>query len=93
MADVNKIVMEEIEKQAGDPEQADRMKSLFEGMAQIPLPSMNPTAVNMYEMTIALCAASFCIGKDPMSVNAGQIRSTALMLAKNLFHEDGTFIP
>lgn len=86
-------IQAEIEKQAESTEQSDRIKKLFSEMPLIPLSSPGgPAAVNMHSLTIALCAAAFCVGKQPMEVPIGKIRTNAISIANNLFHEDGTFI-
>ncbi len=57
------------------------------------MPSSLPSAsINMFELTVALCAAAQLVGREGMSVPADNVRTTAIVVAKKLFAEDGTFI-
>jgi hypothetical protein len=77
---------------AKSPEQAARLNKLFDTMGAT-MPSSLPNAsVNMFELTVALCAAAQLIGKEGIAVDTTNIRTTSVVVAKKLFTEDGDFI-
>jgi hypothetical protein len=90
--DVDEKLRETIEKQTKSPEQAARINKMFETMGAS-MPSSLPNAnVNMFELTVALCAAAQLIGKEGIAVDTTNIRTTSVVVAKKLFTEDGDFI-
>jgi hypothetical protein len=90
--DLEKVLKKKIAEMTDTPEQFDRVFNMMKTMQNTPPPMMG-TQVNMFDLTVALCTAAFCIGKDPNSVRVGHVRPTAIMLARSLFTEDGEFIP
>jgi hypothetical protein len=90
--DLKNKIKEKVTEMTDGPEHRDRILGIMDAMSKVPPPMMG-TQVNMFELTVALCTAAFCVGKDPNTVRVGQVRPTAIMLAKNLFTEDGQFIP
>ena len=91
METINDKINREVAKQADSDEQAQRIKDLFARMPPLP-PSLDAPTINMHSLTIALCAAAFCVGKQPMEVPIGKVRTNSVSIANNLFHPDGTFI-
>lgn len=90
--DVDEKLRKKIEEQAKTPEQAARLSKLMDTMGATMPSSLTEPTVNMFELTVALCAAAQLIGKEGMVVSADSVRSTALVVAKKLFTEDGQFI-
>lgn len=96
------LVSQKIDNLVPDEEQAERIKARLEAIAAtydkapnlIPPIENRPTqvvpAINMFDLCAAMCAAAFCMGKDPNRVKPSTIATNARAVAKNLFNEDGT---
>lgn len=99
--DIEAMIEEQLDKQAKTPEQAEYLKSMFRGLSKVvPPTAFTPTnsplaqapVINMFELTVALITAAFCIGQSPANVRPGNIRPHAVGLARSLFTDDGRFI-
>ena len=85
-------LMDEINKQASNPDQKKRILDfLAEAQRTMPLPTEG-VKIDYFNLTVALCAAAFCVGKYPSSMNMADVRSTAVGIAKKLFDEEGNLL-
>lgn len=89
--DVDEEMEKKIAETAKDPEQAARVSTMFDMMRRTPMPfEGGQPQVNMFDMCAAMCAAAFCVGKDPNCVLPRAIATNARAVASNLFNKDGT---
>lgn len=76
------------------PEKAEQAKLLFKKLLSSPPKKEEvPLGLDYFKLSFALCAAALCVGKTPATLNATEVRSAALIMAKNLFTEDGELAP
>ena len=88
-------VFDAIDKQELSPEIATRAKLLFQALSErtkevTPIPSSN---IDYFKLTVALCTAAMCVGRNPTVISPSEVRSNALAIAKSVFTPEGELAP
>jgi hypothetical protein len=68
---------------------ADQAKDLLKKFLSPPVPAAPQGQIDYFKLTLALCAAALCMGKQPSTLSASEIRNNAMLIAKAVFSEDG----
>lgn len=87
MLNIADKIKEEIAKQAMNPQQRELLETMLGNMV-----SPKSQTTDWQTLTVVLCAAAMCVGKHPTNLRANEVRSTALMIARSLFDDDGNLI-
>jgi hypothetical protein len=87
-------IFQAIEAQNLSHEKAEQAKALFTSLLNTPPKTHTaPQNIDYYKLTLALCAAALCVGQPVKTLSVSAIRSTAFMMTKALFTEDGEIVP
>lgn len=88
-------VLEAIDKQNLPPERAEQVKAFFDSIVAKKDKPVDNFGLNIdyFKLTVCLCAAAMCVGKNPSAISFSEVRTNALGVAKILFTENGDIAP